>query len=162
MSTPVTLRTALEEKDIPEIVHYHDRYYAENYGFNHDFGKYVEGPLLDFFHRRSENEGIWLLDDNHQLKGCVALVCNTPEEAQLRWFYVDESLRGMGYGQLLISNLIGFACEHGYRRIILWTVSLLTAARGVYEKNGFRLEEEKHSVIWGQELLEQKFVKHLP
>jgi RimJ/RimL family protein N-acetyltransferase len=57
--------------------------------------------------------------------------------------------------------LIDFATENGYKRIILWTVSLLEDARRVYERNGFALEEELVSNIWGKELVEQKFVKRL-
>ncbi len=159
MPAELSIRTQLNPADINEIVRYHDEYYAANYGFNHDFGKYVEGPLMDFFQRNSPDEGIWLLDEGRVLKGCVALVKNSDEEAQLRWFYVDESIRGQGYGQKLMNFLITFAVERHYQRIILWTVSLLEEARRVYERNGFELEEEIASRIWGQELVEQKFVK---
>ena len=154
-------RTLLNPADIIEIVRYHDKYYAANYGFNHDFGRYVFGPLTEFFERNSPDEGIWLLEDNSGLKGCVALVRNSEEEAQLRWFYVDETLRGQGFGQQLMNFLITFAVEKQYQRIILWTVSLLDEARRVYERNGFQLEEEIASRIWGQDLVEQKFVKQI-
>jgi GNAT superfamily N-acetyltransferase len=89
------------------------------------------------------------------------LVRNSEEEAQLRWFYVDETLRGQGFGQQLMNFLITFAVEKQYQRIILWTVSLLDEARRVYERNGFQLEEEIASRIWGQDLVEQKFVKQI-
>lgn len=152
-------RTRMNPADISKIVRFHDEYYAANYGFNHDFGRYVLGPLTEFFERNSPDEGIWLLEDQSGVKGCVALVRNSDEEGQLRWFYVDESLRGKGYGQQLMNFLITFAVEKHYQRIILWTVSLLDEARRVYERNGFLLEEEITSRIWGQDLVEQKFVK---
>jgi GNAT superfamily N-acetyltransferase len=145
------------EDDIPKIVLYHYVYYSQHYGFNHDFGRYVKGPLTEFFHRNSEDEKIWLLDEDGELKGCIALARVTSEEAQLRWFYVDESLRGNGYGQKLVSLLIQFAREKNYGSIILWTVSLLEDARRLYEKNGFVLEELHLSNIWGMELMEQKY-----
>lgn len=159
MAETVHIRTRLLPSDLKEIVRYHDVYYAENYGFNHDFGRYVEGPLTEFYNRNSSEEGIWLLEDSSGLKGCVALVRVSPEEAQLRWFYVDESLRGRGFGQTLMNLLTAFAVEKQYKRIILWTVSLLDEARGVYERNGYVLEEEHESRIWGRELIEQKYVK---
>jgi len=143
--------------DIRKIVQYHYVYYAEHYGFNHDFGRYVEGPLTDFFQRNSEVEQIWLLDEGSELKGCIALARVNSDEAQLRWFYVDESLRGQGFGQKLISLLLQFAREKNYSSIILWTVSLLEEARRLYEKNGFVLEEQHQSNIWGRELMEQKY-----
>ncbi|MFA6127144.1 MAG: GNAT family N-acetyltransferase [Bacteroidales bacterium] len=153
----VSVRIEMTPGDIKEIVQYHYEYYAENYGFNHDFGKYVEGPLSEFYHRNSPSERIWLLDDDGVLKGCIALAKVSGEEVQLRWFYVDESLRGQGYGQQLIDLLINFARDQGYQRIILWTVSLLQEARRLYEKNGFSLEEEHETEIWGRALVEQKF-----
>jgi GNAT superfamily N-acetyltransferase len=159
MPDSLNIRTRLSRGDIREIVRYHEEYYAENYGFNHDFGKYVEGPLTEFYERESPEERVWLLGDREGLKGCIALTRVTDTEAQLRWFYVDESIRGHGYGQELIDRLIIFAVERKYQRIILWTVSLLAEARRLYEKNGFVLEKEHETEIWGMRLTEQKYVK---
>jgi GNAT superfamily N-acetyltransferase len=158
-SGEIHIVSGLRPSDIGTIVRYHDEYYAEHYGFNHDFGRYVKKPLTEFYHRNSPDERIWLLKAGESIKGCIALAQVTHEEAQLRWFYVDESLRGRGFGQKLISVLIGFAVEKGYGRIILWTVSLLLEARRLYEKNGFVLEEEHDTEIWGRVLREQKFVR---
>ena len=161
MTSGIQIRNELLPGDIEKIVRYHDEYYAEHYGFNHDFGKYVEGPLTEFFVRKSPRERIWLLEDQAGLKGCIALARVSEEEAQLRWFFVDESIRDQGYGQQLISLLIGFATERNYRKIILWTVSLLEEARRLYERNGFALEEEHETEIWGRLLIEQKFGRRL-
>jgi GNAT superfamily N-acetyltransferase len=161
MKQDADIRTSLTTEDIHEIVRYHTEYYAANYGFNHDFGRYVMGPLTEFYERRSPAEGIWLLDDGTAIRGCVALVRNSADECQLRWFYVDETLRGQGHGQKLMELLIGFAAEQQYKRIILWTVSLLNDARRVYERNGFVLDEQKTSHVWGMDLLEQKYVKEM-
>ena len=155
------IRTELLPADIEQIVRYHDEYYAEHYGFNHDFGKYVEGPLTEFYVRKSSNERIWLLEADGFLTGCIALTRVSAEEAQLRWFYVDESIRGKGHGQDLIDRLIIFAQEKNYQRIILWTVSLLTEARQLYVRNGFKLVVKHSTAIWGKVLVEQKFVKEL-
>jgi GNAT superfamily N-acetyltransferase len=157
MRNGIRIRNELLAGDIEQIVRYHDNYYADHYGFNHDFGRYVEGPLTEFSVRNSAAERIWLLEDEAGIKGCIALARVSEEEAQLRWFYVDALLRGQGYGQNLINLLIDFALEKNYRRIILWTVSLLEEARRLYEKNGFALVEEHESEIWGKLLTEQKF-----
>jgi len=162
MDLPISIINELLPADVDEIVRYHYQYYADNHGFNHDFGTYVEEPLTEFYHRNSPTEKIWLLKQGNLLKGCIALTRVSGDEAQLRWFYVDESLRGRGFGQKLIDLLISFAGEMDYQRIILWTVSLLDDARRLYEKNGFVLEEEYETGIWGKVLVEQKFVKILP
>lgn len=161
MGTEIHIRTELLPDDIERIVRYHDEYYAEHYGFNHDFGRYVQVPLTQFLERKSGNEAIWLLEDGDGLKGCIALAMVSGIEAQLRWFYVDESLRCQGFGQKLMNLLIDFAIQKKYQRIILWTVSLLEEARRIYERNGFILEEEHETTIWGCKLVEQKFAKGL-
>ncbi len=161
MTNGIQIRNELLPGDLEKIVRYHDEYYSEHYGFNHDFGKYVEGPLIEFFGRNSPMERIWLLEDQTGLKGCITLARVSDQEAQLRWFYVDESLRGRGYGQKLINLLIGFAIEKKYQRIILWTVSLLEEARRMYERNGFALVEEHAGFLWGRALVEQKFARRL-
>ncbi len=155
----IRVRTTLKPDDISDIVRYHYEYYAKNYGFNHDFGKYVQGPLTEFYERHSPDEGIWLLTNDAGLKGCIALSRVTDEQAQLRWFYVDESIRGHGFGNRLIKHLLDFAVERNYGEIILWTVDLLDDARRLYERHGFVLVEEKQSNSWGRELVEQRYLK---
>jgi GNAT superfamily N-acetyltransferase len=161
MSDNLKIRNDMAISDIGKIVRYHDEYYSENHGFNHDFGRYVEGPLTELYHRNSPDERIWLLERNDELMGCIALARVSAGEAQLRWFFVDGSIRGKGYGQKLINLLVSFAVERRYSRIILWTVSFLDDARRLYEKNGFVRVEEHKSALWGREVVEEKYLRRL-
>jgi len=154
----ILIRTDVTPSDTEAIVHFHSEYYPRRYGFNHEFGEYVRKPLNELVDRRSPRERVWILEQEGTVMGCIALAMVSTEISQLRWYYVDESLRGMGFGNRLISLLIGFAREQGYQQIILWTVSLLEEARRMYEKHGFRLDEEVTHIVWGMELTEQKFL----
>ena len=43
---------------------------------------------------------------------------------------------------MLVEASIAFARNAGYRKITLWTHAVLTAARAIYQKQGFRLIEQ--------------------
>jgi GNAT superfamily N-acetyltransferase len=70
-----------------------------------------------------------------------------PGTAQLRMLIVEPAARGLGLGQRLVEACHAFARDAGYRRMRLWTNSVLLAARGIYTKAGYRLvaTESHHS-----------------
>jgi GNAT superfamily N-acetyltransferase len=68
---------------------------------------------------------------------------------------VDPSARGLSLGQRLVSECTHFARAAGYRRIVLWTNSVLDAARHIYEQEGYRLIAEKPYTAFGKQLLSQ-------
>src|SRR5262249_13873711 len=61
--------------------------------------------------------------------------------------------RGLGIGARLVDECVRFAREAGYRKITLWTHSVLTAARRIYEHAGFRLVETWRHDDFGKELV---------
>jgi GNAT superfamily N-acetyltransferase len=66
----------------------------------------------------------------------------TDAVARLRLLLVEPHARGLGLGRDLVEQCIAFARAAGYRKITLWTHSVLTAAREIYRKTGFRLVEQ--------------------
>ncbi|MBI1772590.1 MAG: GNAT family N-acetyltransferase, partial [Burkholderiales bacterium] len=77
--------------------------------------------------------------------------------AHLRWFIVDDELRGGGIGRRLLKEAISFCEQQQFSEIQLWTFKGLDAARRLYEEAGFVLLEELPGRQWGEEVVEQRF-----
>jgi GNAT superfamily N-acetyltransferase len=89
--------------------------------------------------------------------GCIAIVAAAPETAQLRWFLVDPSARGLGLGKRLMREALTFCKSCGYVRVILWTERSLETAAHLYRAVGFRMVEEKPGRLWGADVVEEKY-----
>lgn len=135
------------------------RYYARH----HDFGSIFEagrmadiGAFLDRFD--ATRDGVWLVVDGGHFHGSVVIDGGNPPrgDAQLRWFIVDDQLRGQGLGHRLLSQAIDF-CSARFANVYLHTFAGLDAARHLYEQHGFRLVSEKPTTEWGPSVLEQRF-----
>ncbi len=80
------------------------------------------------------------------------LVRKSDAEAQLRLLIVEPAARGLGVGKRLVRECLRFARRCGYRKVVLWTQSELAAARGIYEKAGFRLVGKEQHKSFGKRL----------
>ena len=69
--------------------------------------------------------------------------------------------RGLGLGGRLTDACIEFARSAGYRKIVLWTQSNLTAARAIYRSRGFALKESEPNAAFGQQLVSETWERKL-
>ncbi|MGB8143261.1 MAG: GNAT family N-acetyltransferase, partial [Pseudolabrys sp.] len=76
-----------------------------------------------------------------------------PGAARVRLLLVDPKARGLGLGARLVDECDRFARAVGYTKITLWTHSVLTAARHVYEKAGFTLSSSEPRHSWGKDVV---------
>src|SRR5579884_2412035 len=159
LALPFALRHELRPGDLGYIVYLHGTIYAREYGFDPTFEAYVAGPLSEFVRHRTDRDRLWIAERGDRIVGCIAIVGVSEKEAQLRWFLVDPSARGLGLGKQLLHEAVAFSQSRGYESLFLWTVRALTAAARLYRAAGFEKVEEKPGQQWGVEVVEEKYVR---
>src|SRR5215470_1245172 len=117
----VSLRHDLRPGDLGAVVHLHGTVYAREYGFDPTFEAYVAGPLSEFVRSRGDRDRLWIAERGGRRVGCIAIVGVSATEAQLRWYLVDPSARGLGLGKRLLHEAVAFCRQCGYESVFLWT-----------------------------------------
>ena len=140
--------------DFGWIVSRHAELYAQEYGWTEPFEGLCAQIAADFVNNYDPKlERCWIAEMNGENVGCVMLVKDSDEVARIRLLLVDPKARGLGLGQRLIDECVRFARERGYKKVTLWTHSILTAARHVYEKAGFTLTSSEPRHSWGKDVV---------
>jgi DNA-binding MarR family transcriptional regulator/GNAT superfamily N-acetyltransferase len=120
--------------------------YAEEYGWDIGYEALVAEICAEFIRNYNPAyEHCWIVEAGGEPLGSVFLVKASDEVAKLRLLLVEKKARGLGVGRALVEQCIRSAREKGFRKMTLWTQSILVAARGIYQQAGFqRVGEEKH------------------
>ena len=84
-------------------------------------------------------EQCWVAERAGMMAGAVLIVDAGNDVGQLRLLHVEPWARGLGIGGALVGECVAFARSAGYATIRLWTHSVLTSARRIYEAQGFRI-----------------------
>jgi N-acetylglutamate synthase-like GNAT family acetyltransferase len=101
-------------------------------------GEVTTAFLRDF---KPGREQCWVAERAGMMAGAVMLVDAGEDVGQLRLLHVEPWARGRGIGGALVGECVRFAREAGYARMRLWTHTILTSARRIYEAAGFAIVE---------------------
>jgi len=162
---PVELRTQLPG-DLGWIIERHGAVYAAEYGLDSRFEALVARICADFVDRlKPEREACWIAARGPERLGSVLLVQARddatgkvrPGVAQLRLLLLEPHARGLGVGKRLVRQCSDFARAAGYKRIVLWTQSALTAARAIYAAEGYALTSSETSHSFGQTVVSERW-----
>ncbi|WP_322045514.1 helix-turn-helix domain-containing GNAT family N-acetyltransferase [Paraburkholderia sp. J67] len=149
---------------IGDIASLHARYYAQHWHFGAFFEQRVATELAAFAAALpATGKALWLGVENGRTLASLA-IDGDPQTgiAHLRWFIVDDSLRGSGIGRQLMTQAMRFVDAQGFSETYLWTFKGLDAARHLYESFGFALAQEAEGAQWGTTVTEQRFSRVNP
>jgi DNA-binding MarR family transcriptional regulator/GNAT superfamily N-acetyltransferase len=142
--------------DFGWIVKRNAELYALDYGWVAPFEGVCAQIVADFVNKFDESrERCWIAEVDGENVGAVMLANDGGGVARVRLLLVEPKARGLGIGARLIDELIRFARGAGYRKITLWTHSVLTAARHIYQKAGFKLMRSEEHQSWGQPVVSE-------
>lgn len=135
-----------EPGDMGWVVHKHGLLYSQEYGWDERFEALVSRIAADFIiNYNPKRERFWIAEMNGEIVGSIFVVEGSEDTAKLRLLIVDPKARGLGLGSQLVEECINFSKQAGYKKLVLWTNSVLKEARHIYQKKGFQLvKEEKH------------------
>jgi DNA-binding MarR family transcriptional regulator/N-acetylglutamate synthase-like GNAT family acetyltransferase len=139
--------------DMGWIVSRHGAVYSGEYGWDDRLEALVAEIVAAFLRRHDpKRERCWIAERDGENIGCVMLVADSKRVARLRLLLVDAKARGLGIGGRLTEECVRFARRAGYRKITLWTHSILAGARAIYAAAGFRLVSKKEHDDFGPRL----------
>jgi DNA-binding MarR family transcriptional regulator/GNAT superfamily N-acetyltransferase len=142
--------------DFGWIVKRHAELYAQEYKWREPFEGVCAQIVADYVNNHdAKRERCWIAEMDGENVGCIFVAKEADEVARIRLLLVDPKARGLGLGARLTEEAVRFAREAGYKKMTLWTHSVLKAARHIYQKSGFKLTRTEKHKSWGQPVVSE-------
>jgi len=152
----IKVRTDYQAGDMGYITYMHGQFYD----FGLDFECYVAETLADFYRQMDpQRERFWIAEHEDKVIGTIALK-NTDGQAQLRYFLIDPTYRGLGLGNRLLSLFMDFMKGAGYQSSFLLTEKQLDTAAYLYEKLGYQYVSSRETDYGLVELRYEMVLSH--
>lgn len=160
--TKVTVKLEIRTFNSEDINYIIDRQlslYESERKFTSDIWKnyLIEGVQTMLKNFDAEKDCIFILESNKVPSACIAIMHTENNNVQLRYFFVEPELRGIGAGKILLNKAVNYCKEKKYSKIFLWTVSAQETARKMYKSAGFELTETHKDESWGVPVVEEKW-----
>jgi len=144
------------------VVARHAVLYGQEYGWGARFEGLCAEIVAEMIARHDPaRDRFFIADMDGEPVGSVFVVKETDDVARLRLLLVEPKARGLGIGKRLVDECIAFARGAGYASMTLWTHSILTAARRIYQDAGFTKVAEKPHADWGVAVVGETWEREL-
>lgn len=139
---------------------------AASHGVDWTLDAMIAEQQCDFFRRFDcERDRVWIAIRDGSPQGALTIdgprLENGREAARLRFFILDESLRGLGLGKLMLAAAMEFCRRRAYQRVLLTTLPGLDAATRLYEAQGFTAVAQSEGSFHGSRFVELTMECHL-
>ena len=119
------------------------RYIARTHHVDWTLDAMIAEQQCEFFRRFIPDcDRVWVATRGRTVCGSLTIDGPRPEAgrpaARLRFFILDESVRGCGVGRQMLSYGMRFSQERAYSSVYLTTLPGLDAALHLYKEHGFR------------------------
>ena len=139
--------------DLGWLVHRQAILYADEYGWDGTYEALAAEIVAQLIKNYDpKRERCWIAERDGERVGAVFVAKGSDEVAKLRLLHVEREARGLGIGKRLVEECLRFARQAGYRKMTLWTQSILHAARHIYKQAGFQIVREEQHHSFGKDL----------
>jgi len=146
---------------VGDIAALHGRHYAQSHGMGVGFEGRVAGALGAFLENVDARSLFrCVVDDQDRVLGSVVIDGSQTPLAQLRWFILDPSLRGQGWGRRLIQAAMAHA--QLFPGVYLYTMDGLDAAIHLYRAFGFSETARVADAQWNTPITNIRMEWHRP
>lgn len=148
-----------EERDISYVIDRQLSLYESERQFTTEIWKQylTQGVISLIENFNPDKDCMLILECDGNASGCIAITHTEESVAQLRYFFLEPELRGLGAGKNLLDTALNFCREKKYSHVFLWTVSAQESARKLYKNAGFNITETSKNESWGSLVLEEKW-----